>query len=223
MSRHLQRDMDRMHREILSLGAAVEDMIEKATAALCERSNSLAEEVVASDTSIDQQEVHIEEECLKLLALHQPVAVDLRRIAAVLKINNDLERIADLAVNVAERARSINGYQDFPIPDEMRTMANMAVRMVRNALDAFVHLDAESARTVLRMDSDVDALNVEVIELLSRIMQSTPAQVPPAMHCFSASRHIERIGDHATNIAEDVVYLVEGEIVRHQRLEPRNG
>lgn len=216
MSRHLQRDMERMHREILNLSAAVEEMIDKSTLALCERSDSLAREVIDSDTGVDTREVMIEEECLKLLALHQPVAGDLRRIATVLKINNDLERIADLAENIAQRAVNINRYPEFPIPDDMRMMAQLVMRMVRSALDAFVHLDPEAACTVLRMDNDVDTLNVEIINLLTATMQNSPKLVEPALHCFSASRHLERIGDHATNIAEDVIYLVDGEIVRHQ-------
>jgi len=216
MSRHLQRDMERMHREILSLSAAVEEMIDKSTLALCERSDPLASEVIDSDTGVDAREVLIEEECLKLLALHQPVAGDLRRIATVLKINNDLERIADLAENIARRAVNINRYPEFPIPDAMRTMAQLVMRMVRGALDAFVHLNADAACAVLRMDDDVDSLNVEIINLLTETMQSSSKLVEPALHCFSASRHLERIGDHATNIAEDVIYLVDGEIVRHQ-------
>jgi phosphate transport system protein len=218
MSRHLLRDMERIHREVLSLSCVVEEMIDRATLALCERSDSLAAVVIQSDAEVDRLEVSIEEDCLKMLALHQPVAVDLRRIATVLKVNNDLERIADLAVNTAERAKSINRYPQFPIPHDVRVMANMATRMVRGALDAFVNLDTQQARSVLRTDSDLDSLNVHVIDQLTEIMQQTAALVPPALHCFSASRHIERIGDHATNIAEDVIYLVEGDIVRHQYL-----
>lgn len=216
MSRHLQRDMERMHREILNLSAAVEEMIDKSTLALCERRDSLATEVIDSDTGVDEREVQIEEECLKLLALHQPVAGDLRRIATVLKINNDLERIADLAESIAERAVNINRFPAFPIPDVLRMMAQLVMRMVRGALDAFVHLDAEAACAVLRMDNDVDRLNVEIIQLLTETMQRSSNLVEPALHCFSATRNLERIGDHATNIAEDVIYLVDGEIVRHQ-------
>jgi phosphate transport system protein len=223
MSRHLLRDMERIHREVLSLSSVVEEMIDQATLALCERSDSLATSVIESDTEVDQLEVSIEEDCLKMLALHQPVAVDLRRIATVLKVNNDLERIADLAVNIAERAKSINHYPEFPIPDDARVMANMATRMVRGAMDAFVNLDTQQARSVLRMDGDLDHLNVQVIDQLTEIMQQHKHLVPPALHCFSASRHIERIGDHATNIAEDVIYLVEGDIVRHQFLSDSRG
>lgn len=219
MTRHLQRDINRVQSEMLSLSSMVERMIEKAILALRERSDSLAQEVIDSDNVVDQREVQLEDECLKLLALHQPVAVDLRRIAAVLKINNDLERIADLAVNVAERVRSLITFPQFPVPDDVRLMASLATRMVRNALDAFVELDSKAARRVMRSDAELDSLNVAVIEQLIATMQKDPAMVPPGLHCFSAARHIERIGDHATNIAEDVVYLVEGEIVRHQHIE----
>jgi phosphate transport system protein len=219
MTRHLQRDMERIQREMLSLSSIVESMIEKAIQAMQERSDSLAREVIDTDTVVDQREVQLEEECLKLLALHQPVAVDLRRVAAVLKINNDLERIADLAVNIAERVRSLTAYPEFPVPDDVRLMAAIATRMVHSALDAFVNLDSRAARRVMRTDAELDALNVSVIEELTVAMQQQPQLVPAGLHCFSAARHIERIGDHATNIAEDVVYLVEGEIVRHQHLE----
>lgn len=216
MSRHLVRDMERIHREVLTLSGFVEEMIDRATMALCDRSDEMAREVVDSDAEVDQREVQIEEDCLKILALHQPVAGDLRRIATVLKVNNDLERIADLAVNISQRACAINRYPQFPIPDDVRRMAALATRMVRSAMDAFVNLDADAARAVLRTDGEVDKLNVRVIDQLTETMQRDPALVPPSLHCFSASRHIERIGDHATNIAEDVIYLVEGDIVRHQ-------
>ncbi len=218
MKRHLHRDMDRIHHQLLSLSATVEDMIDKAATVFRERRFQLADEVAEADVFVDQEEVIIEEECLKMLALHQPVAVDLRRVATVLKVNNDLERIADLAVNVAQRARCVSEYPEFPIPVQIDRMVSKAMQMVRGAMDAFVNLDTKAARDVMKMDDIVDALNVEIIEELQRIMQKDSALVVPGMHCFSASRHIERIGDQATNIAEDVIYLVEGEIVRHQHL-----
>lgn len=218
MSKHLKHDMDNLHREILSLSARVEEMIDKATRALSERRYEMASEVAAADPEIDRREVRIEEECLKMLALHQPVAADLRRIATVLKLNNDLERIADLAVNIAERARSLRDHPEFPIPATLREMVTLATQMVRAALDAFVNLDAQSARQVLSLDDTVDQLNVEVINQLQDAMRESPDAVAPALYCFSASRHIERIADHATNIAEDVIYLVEGDIVRHKNV-----
>jgi phosphate transport system protein len=144
------------------------------------------------------------------------VAIDLRRIATVLKVNNDLERIADLAVNIAERAQGLDEYPTFPLPAKLISMATTASQMVRGALDAFVNLDVEAARRLMVLDDTVDQLNVEIIGGLQSRMQADPALVPPGLLCFSANRHIERIADHATNIAEDVVYLVEGEIVRHR-------
>ena len=216
MTKHLNRDLENVHREILALSSIVEDMIDKAQLALSERRHELAEEVIAADQYVDEREVTIEEECLKMLALHQPVAVDLRRIATVLKVNNDLERIADLAVNLAERAKSIAEHPAFPIPERLGKMAGEATQMVRASLDAFVNMDSKAARAVMHQDEEVDALNVQVINELQTMMQKQPQHVVPALHCFSASRHIERIADHATNIAEDVIYLVQGDIVRHK-------
>lgn len=222
MTKHLQRDLDSLHDEILSLSALVEELIDKAAIALTDRRREVADEVIKADNAVDEMEVHIEEECLKILALHQPVAIDLRRIATVLKVNSDLERIADLAVNVAERARSLDDYPTFPLPTKLTGMATMASQMVRGALDAFISLDAASARRLIAMDDTIDDLNVEIIGELQTQMQQDPATVPPALYCFSAARHIERIADHATNIAEDVVYLVEGDIVRHRHLPHPN-
>ena len=217
MSRHLQRDIEAINQELLSISSMVEQMIDKATQALNERKYTLADEVVNSDSFVDDHEVHVEEECLKMLALHQPVAVDLRRIATVMKVNNDLERIADLAVSIAQRAQAMSEYPAFPIPDQLPRMVVISTQMVRGAMDAFVSLDSAAARRIMAMDEQVDQLNREIIADLQQVMQAQPALVPAAVHCFSAVRHTERIADHATNIAEDVVYLVEGAIVRHRR------
>ena len=184
--------------------------------ALVERRMDMAAKVIAADEDVDRREVRIEEECLKILALHQPVAIDLRRTATVLKVNNDLERIADLAVNICERCASLDEFPQFQMPHKLKQMVSMATQMVRGSLDAFVNLDSNEARRILTMDDSIDDLNVQVICDLQSTMQQQPQLVVPALHCFSASRHIERIGDHATNIAEDVVYLVEGDIVRHR-------
>ena len=222
MSKHFHNDMERVFHEILAMSSMIEDMIDKATSALCDRRIDLVNEVIESDKQIDRHEVQIEEECLKMLALHQPVAVDLRKIATILKVNNDLERIADLAVNVAERSRALGDFPQFGTPDKLRHMTTLATAMVRSALDTFVNLDAESAREVLLRDDEVDQLNVEIISQLQSIMQESNDKVVPALHCFSASRHIERIADHATNIAEDVIYLVDGDIVRHYAEQQKN-
>jgi phosphate transport system protein len=214
--KHLERDLEHLHRHILALSASVEETIDKAGRALRERRRDLADQVLAGDDDIDRRDVEIEEECLKMLALHQPVAIDLRRIATVLKINSDLERIGDLAANIAERAKFLIDHPEFPIPSKLERMIELSTTMVRGALDAFVNLDAKAARRIWGLDDEVDRYNREIIEELYQSMKRDAEAIPAAMHCFSASRHVERIADHATNIAEDVIYLVEGEIARHK-------
>jgi phosphate transport system protein len=216
MNLHLHRDMERLQSLLLSMSALVEDMIDKATRVLYERRFELADVVIQADETVDAREVVIEEECLKILALHQPVASDLRRVTSILKINNDLERIADLAVNIADRGKSLAQFPEFIAPDRTEQIVVMATQMVRSVLDAFVNLDVPSARRIIRLDSTVDEHNREIInELQSRMTEDTQSIVP-ALHCFSAVRHVERIADHAVSIAEDVIYLVEGEIIRHR-------
>jgi phosphate transport system protein len=216
MSKHLERDLENLQKEILTQAASVEEMIYKAIRALQEREVDLARQVVDNDGVIDEQENLIEEECLKMLALHQPVAVDLRRIAAVLKINTDLERMADLAGDIAERALVLARPPLVPIPDALQRMTDLTTSMVRQSLDAFVNLDTRLARRVIRLDDEVDRYNVDIIREVIDVMRNAPDLVEPGISLFSATRHLERIADHATNIAEDVVYLVEGEIVRHR-------
>jgi phosphate transport system protein len=216
MSKHLERDMDDLQRDLLGLAAAVEEAIHKAIRALQDRNPQLAEEVIEGDNQIDEEENHVEEEGLKMLALHQPVAIDLRRIAAALKINNELERMADLAEDIAERAQWLARPPYIPIPETLQRMTDLTASMVRESLDSFVNLDVRQARRVCRQDDEVDRYNREIIEEIIRTMQESPEMVKPGLSLFSAIRHLERIADHATNIAEDVVYLVEGEIVRHR-------
>jgi len=191
-------------------------MIDSAGRCLFEPNRELAREVIEADKQVDQREVAIEEECLKMLALHQPVAIDLRRIAAVLKINHDLERIGDLAVSIVQRADCLHQRPDFRMPAKLERMARLATSMVRGTLNAFVDSDVDAAREICLSDDQVDDINREIIDELITLMKQQPAMVEPAMHCFSATRHLERIADHATNIAEDVIYLVQGEIVRHR-------
>jgi phosphate transport system protein len=215
MSKHWERDLDNLQRHLMVLAASVEEAIFKGTRSLQERNPSLAREVVEGDSVIDQEENYIENECLKMLALHQPVAIDLRRIIAALKINTDLERMADLSVNIAERALSLAELPRIAVPDKLQRMTDLTTAMVRQSLDAFVMLNAEQARQVIRLDDEVDLYNREIIEALIAHMQQAPEQVPAFLAFFSAVRQLERIADHATNIAEDVVYLIEGEIIRH--------
>jgi phosphate transport system protein len=215
MSKHLERDLEALEREILAQSSRVESMIAKACQALVERRADMAQEVAAMELEINMREVRIEEECLKILALHQPVAVDLRRTATVLKINTELERIADLAVNIAERTRELTEYPEFEIPPRLERMFARASDMVHDSLDAFVDLDVEAAREVCRRDDEVDDYNRQVIQEMLDTMRTRSDLVEAALHFFSVTRHVERIADCATNIAEDVIYLVEGEIARH--------
>lgn len=215
MSKHLERDLEALEREVLDQSSRVEEMIAKACQALLERRNDIATKVTESELEINAREVKIEEECLKILALHQPVAIDLRRTATVLKINTELERIADLTVNIAERTICLAEFPQFEIPAKLERMFVRASEMVHDALDAFVDQDVETARDICRRDDEVDDFNRQVIDDLLDVMRTRSDLVEAALHFFSVCRHVERIGDCATNIAEDVLYLVEGEIARH--------
>ena len=222
MSKHFERDIQQIHRRLMSLFGLVEKMIDNAARALVEKRVELAKHVIASDLEVDAVEVQIEEECLKILALHQPVAADLRRVATVLKINVELERMADLACNIAERAECMHRHSYFPTPEKLPEMVRQATLMVRMALDSFVDSDAELAKKVIACDDAVDQNNLLIITELKSLMIEDAELAEAALHCFSASRHIERIADLAENIAEDVIYLVDGEIVRHQHQDHRN-
>lgn len=216
MSIHLIRDLDKLHRDILSVGALVEEVIHEAMEALDQANPDKAAELFKKDDEIDRWEVSIEEECLKILALHQPVAADLRRITAVLKISAELERVADLGVHIAERAQGLSAGPHIDVPDTLKQMSQRAIQMLHKSIDAYVELDSKLARSVCAQDDEVDQLNREVIDQLTELMEQSPEKVKVALHLFSASRHIERVADHATNIAENVVYLVEGAIIRHR-------
>ncbi len=218
MSKHLERDLEHLKREILTLGSMVEEATDKAISALVDRRPELADEVMRGDDFIDAKEVAIEEDCLKVLALHQPVAADLRFIVVVLKVNNDLERVGDLAHNIAERAAYISTHDPIPVPADFARLAERARTMVHESLDALVNLDTALARRVCAEDDEADAMNQRMYGVLTDMMRDDPSTIDRAVQLLSASRHLERIADHATNIAEDVQFMVEGEVVRH-RLE----
>jgi len=225
MSKHLKHDLERLEKRLLLLGARVEDTVRSSIHALLDRRADIAHKVIGADPEIDREEVEIEEECLKILALHQPVANDLRFTAACLKINNDLERIGDLAVNIAERAASMERAIAFPIPSSLRQMMEKTTSMLRRSLDSFVQANAALAREVMADDEEVDVANRKNIEaMVERMKAGSGNGVETALAFLSASKNLERIADHATNIAEDVVYMVEGEIIRHKTsLEVRTG
>ena len=216
MSKHLQHELENLKKELLGMAAMVENAVDKATCALVERRGELAREVIAEDDIIDRREVKIEEECLKILALYQPLAVDLRLVITVLKINNDLERIGDLAVNIAERALYLSGRKTLAVTLDFPAMADGVKRMLRSALDALTVRDPDLARAIIAEDDVIDDFNRKMYDALTLVMQSNPAAIKRALHLVSASRHLERIADFATNICEYIVYMVEGEVIRHQ-------
>jgi phosphate transport system protein len=216
MSKHLERGLDALRGELIGQFGVVEQMIQLAVRSLIERQPELADRVIATDAQVDATDLKIEEECLKLLALHQPVATDMRWLISVVKVNADLERMADLACNIAERSKSLDLFPLFPIPDELQEMVSTATKMVKMSLDAFVERDSAKAKAAIAEDEMVDRLNRIVIDQLHETMKDHPELIEPGVHCFSASRHLERIADLAENVSEDVIYLVDGDIVRHK-------
>ena len=216
MTTHLQRELDRLKRKILALGALVEDNLRLAFNSIETRNVDQAQRVITTDLVIDQNEVDVEEECLKLLALYQPVARDLRFIVAVVKINNELERIGDLAANIGERAVQLSTEFPVPVPHTMSVLSDRVRAIMEKALDALVREDAVLARVVLAADDEVDDLYEQLIGELKERIRGDLAHLDAIVILFSVARYLERLADHATNIAEDVMYMVEGEIHRHQ-------
>jgi len=216
MGKHLLREIENLKKKIIALGVMVKNMIEKAMYSLEERNKELAEEVIEEDKKIDEKEVELEEECLKVLALYQPVAKDLRFIVAVMKINNDMERIGDLAVNIAERAAYLATQPKIEIPFDLKQMTKEATSMLKKSLDAFVNSDVMLALEVCKTDDVVDEYNREMFYCIQDEIRRDISKMELLIHILMISRHLERIADLATNIAEDVVYMVEGEIMRHK-------
>lgn len=216
MSIHLMHEFDKLKKRLLALSALVEESVQQAVQSVQERDEALAARVIDIDVEIDIREVDLEEECLKILALHQPVASDLRFLVAVLKINNDLERIGDLAVNIAERSIYLSTHQPVNTPPDMTVMAEISRTMLRQCLDAFINMDVNLAMNVVKLDEQVDEINRQMYELCAEQIRKQPEHIETLLHMLSVSRNLERIADHATNIAEDVLYMHNGEIVRHQ-------
>ena len=216
MTKHIERQIAHLKERILRVGTLVEEAISKSITALINRDAALAQRVMASDEEIDRMEVEVEEECLKILALYQPVAADLRFVVAVLKINNDLERMGDLAKNIAKRVSQLAAGRPCPLPPEIRTMAMQTQEMVKQSLDAVVNGDPMLARQVREEDDAVDAARQKIRRRVLGALQEGTEDVETLLRINSVSKHIERIADMATNIAEDVIYMVEGEIVRHR-------
>jgi phosphate transport system protein len=216
MSRHLQKDIEALKEKIIEMGEFVEDRVYQATMSIINRDKAQAQSVINGDAEIDTIEVSIEEESMKLLALYQPVAVDLRFIIAVMKINNDLERVGDLAVNIAERSAYLATQDPIEFPFDLRAMAEKAEAMLSRSIDALINLDVKEACRIRSEDDQVDAYNREMYTRIKDDLLSQPENINALLHAVSIGRHLERIADHATNIAEEVIYLVEARIVRHK-------
>jgi len=215
MTKHLQVDLDELSKELLTMGAMVEEATNRAINALIRRDRTIANEVIAVDDAINDHENKIEDHALKILALHQPVAADLRFIITVLKVNNDLERIGDHAVAIAERAVVLSRLDPVALPEDFDKLVITVQRMLRDSLTALIERDADMARGVCKMDDEVDRVHRLMYSAMQDVMRNDVNFIEPAVNTISATRHLERIADLATNIGEDVVFMVEGEILRH--------
>jgi len=215
MTRHFQREIEKIKKRILSLSALVEERLRQAVKAIAERDGALAEQVRRSDWEIDQMEVEIEEDCLKILALHQPVAIDLRFIIAALKINNDLERIGDLAVSIAKQGMFLAGRPPINIPFDFPRMASLAQEMLKGSIDSLVEMDSALAARVCLTDDEIDDLHRQMYKHMEEAIGQHPERIDDHIRLLAVSRNLERIADHSTNICEDVIYMVDGVITRH--------
>ena len=216
MSAHLKKEIEHLKKELLTLCGMVEEHLWQAVKSIKKRDVNLAQEVIDGDIDIDQMEVKVEEECLKILALYQPVAIDLRFIITALKINSDLERIGDLAVNIAERSLFLSTQKPVDMPFDFELMAEKTQAMLKKSLDALVNLDSALAKEVCGADDEIDSMNRKMYDQVKKQTKQDPENIEILIHLLSISRHLERIADHATNIAEDVIYMIKGDIVRHK-------
>jgi phosphate transport system protein len=214
---HFEGDLQALKQRLLTMGALVEERAHQAIGALIHRRLDEAEAVIAADKEINDLQIEIDDRCLKLLALQQPMATDLRLITSAMKINADLERIGDQAVNIAENTIKLLPQPPLKPLIDIPRMADIAEKMTRDSLDAFVRRDAELARSVLTRDDEVDSLKDQVFRELLTYMMADPGTIQRALALILISRNVERIADHATNIAEDVIFLVEAKDVRHGR------
>lgn len=213
--RHFQDELERLKGRLLEMGGLAEDRVRLVMRAVVERKALLVDEVISGDAAINALHIEIDDRCFKLLALHQPMAVDLRAIVAAVKINTDLERVGDLAVNIAEAVRRYLVHPPVKQLIDIPRMADIAQGMLRDSLDAFVRRDVALAQAVLAADDALDALKTQVFRELLTYMLQDPHTIEPALDLILISRHLERIGDHATNVAEDVIFMVSARDVRH--------
>jgi phosphate transport system protein len=215
VTRHFQEELEVLQQRLLSMGGLAEDRMGDSVKAVTNRDLDLGDRVLSGDEPINALHIEIDDRCFKLLALHQPMAADLRAIVAAVKINTDLERVGDLAVNIAEAAKRYLQHPPVKPLIDIPRMGEIAQRMLRDALDAYVRRDLALADAVLAADDTLDALKTQIFRELLSFMLSDPSTIEPALDLILISRHLERIGDHATNIAEDVIFMVSAKDVRH--------
>jgi phosphate transport system protein len=213
--RHFAEELEHLKQRLLVMGGLAEDRVSLAMRALVERNREAVREVIEGDEAVNQMHVEIDDRCFKLLALHQPMAGDLRTIVSAVKINNDLERVGDLAVNIGQAAERYISHPPVKPLIDLPRMGTLAQRMLRGALDSFVSRNIKAAHEVLEQDDALDGLKNQIFRELLTYMLGDPHTIEPAIDLVLMSRHLERIGDHATNIAEDVIFIVEARDVRH--------
>lgn len=219
MTIHFQKELQKIKKMILELGALVEERLQMAILAIENTDAEIAQKIIMTDYEIDEIEVEVEEECLKALALYQPVAADLRFLIAVIKINNELERIGDQAVNISQRVMVLAKKGGYRFVFDYSSMAQQAAFMLKRSLDALVNLDIKLAYKVMQLDDKIDDLQKIAYDEIKAAMREDPDQLGYLINFLLISRHIERLADHATNIAEEVIYLIDGEIIRHGKFE----
>jgi phosphate transport system protein len=215
VTRHFQDDLELLQQRLLTMGGLAEERMGDSVRAVAQHDQALIDRTLVSDEPINALHIEIDDRCFKLLALHQPMAADLRTIVAAVKINTDLERVGDLAVNIAEAGKRYLQHPPLKPLTNIPRMADIAQRMLREALDAFVRRDMQLAQRVLVADDELDALKTQIFRNLLKLMLSDRSAIEPALDLILISRHLERIGDHATNIAEDVIFMVSARDVRH--------
>jgi phosphate transport system protein len=223
MERHFERELQGLKDDLVAMGSLVDDQLGAAFHALFAGDVEEATRVIARDRKVDAFDIKVESECQRILALTQPVAIDLRLLMAALQINVQLERIGDIAVNVAERTEALVPFSDFLKRTRLQEMAQIARIMVRDSLDAFMTGNATLAERVLGSDDVVDSLNRSIFVSLVKQMQGQAELIEPGAHMLILSRHLERLADHATNIAEDVIFLVKAELVKHNARDQAEG
>jgi phosphate transport system protein len=216
---HFSVELDALKARLLTMGALAQERLQMAIRGLVERDRARIDDVIGGDDAVNKLHIEIDDRCFKLLALHQPMAADLRVIVSTVKINSDLERVGDLAVNIAGAAKRYLSHPAVKPLIDLTRMEEIALKMLREALNAFVVRDVGAAQGVLTQDDLLDALKIQILRELLTYMSSDPQNIEPGLDLILISRHLERVGDHATNIAEDVIFIVEARDVRHHALD----